>query len=109
MFDNNGENEFCNQGTKINYYHFISLYHYDSSNIKTTFLQVVFIIYTQKVRVCYHNGAREGNRTLKVFLPSDFESDASTSSATLALLNYYNIIYYKSIKNNIVKYTFFNN
>ena len=37
-------------------------------------------------------GAREGNRTLKVLLPADFESAASTNSATLALLIKYIII-----------------
>lgn len=46
-------------------------------------------------------GAREGNRTLKALLPADFESAASTNSATLALFTFaflikYNIINYKS-------------
>ena len=38
----------------------------------------------------YSYGARDGNRTHKILLPADFESAASTSSATLALLINYN-------------------
>ena len=42
--------------------------------------------------VCNNIGARDGNRTHTILLPADFESAASTSSATLAVLFNYNII-----------------
>ena len=65
---------------------------YIHNNIKTTFWQVV-LKYTQKVRVWYQYGACEGNRTLMISLSLDFESSASTSSATQALLLNYIIFF----------------
>lgn len=63
---------------------------FQKNDIKKALILRVFIDFT---------GAREGNRTLKVLLPADFESAASTNSATLALVILAFLIKYNIINN----------
>ena len=53
-------------------------------NIKTTYFQVVLYL-SRKVRVYYQPGASGRTRTDTILLPLDFESSASTNSATKAI------------------------